>query len=120
MLELLKDISSNAVGVKATGNIRKEDYKNVLLPALKELYVRNGKVSLLLLIETQLKNYSLGAWIEDAKTGLRYFSKWHRVAIVSAHKGIKTFTDTFGLLVPGQYKGFMKEDLAKAKDWISS
>jgi len=120
MLELLKDIPSTAVGVKATGDVRKEDYKKILLPALKELYARNGRVSLLLLIETKLKNYTMGAWIEDAKTGLRYFAKWHKVAIVSAHKGIKRFTNTFGLLVPGQYKGFMTEDLDRAKDWIDA
>jgi hypothetical protein len=119
MLELLTDISSTVVGVKATGRVRKEDYTKVLLPALKDLHKRTGRVSLLILIETKLKNYYIGAWIEDAKTGLRYFSKWHRVAIVSSSKGIKRFTNSFGLLVPGQYKGFMTEELEKAKDWVS-
>jgi hypothetical protein len=119
MLELLKDISPKAVCVKATGNVTSDDYKKVLLPALKELHRRNGKLSLLLVIETELKNYSIGAWIQDAGLGLRYFSKWHKVAIVSAHKGIKRFTDSFGLLVPGQFKGFMKEELDSAKNWIS-
>jgi hypothetical protein len=120
MLELITDIPSTIVGVKATGRIRKEDYKKVLLPALKDLYGRTGRVSLLLLIETKLRNYSIGAWTEDAKTGLRYFSKWHRVAIVSSRKGIKRFTNIFGSLVPGQYKGFMTEELEKAKDWVSA
>lgn len=111
---------STIVGVKATGHVRKEDYKKVLLPALKELYKRTGRVSLLLLIETKLRSYSLGAWIEDAKTGLRYFSKWHRVAIVSSKTGIKRFTNTFGLLVPGQYKGFMTEELEQATNWVTA
>ena len=97
MLKLISDLPATVVCVKATGRVSKEDYRKVLLPALKELYSRTGHVSLLLLIETKLKNYSIGAWMEDAKTGLRYFSKWHRVAIVSARKGIKRFTNTFGL-----------------------
>jgi hypothetical protein len=120
MLELITSMPSTVVGIKATGQVKKEDYIKVLLPALEDLYDRTGRVSLLLLIETKLKNYSPGAWTEDAKTGVKYFTKWHRVAIVSSKKSIKRFTNTFGLLVPGQYRGFMTEELRKAKEWVSS
>ncbi len=45
MLELIQEIPATVVGVKATGKIRKADYKNVLWPALKALHDRNKKVS---------------------------------------------------------------------------
>ena len=48
MLALIHDLPSNVVGVKATGVVSKEDYENLLLPALDELYKRTGAVSLLL------------------------------------------------------------------------
>ncbi len=73
MLELINDMPPAVVGVKATGKVGKEDYKNVLLPALAELYKRTGRVSLLLLIETRLKNYSVGAWMADASAGVAVF-----------------------------------------------
>ena len=120
MLALIHDLPSNVVGVKATGVVSKEDYENVLLPALDELYKRTGAVSLLLQLETELHNYTTGAWIEDAKTGLKYFAKWKKVAIVSRSKRVKWFTDTFGLLVPGIYRGFMLTDLVEAKRWVSN
>ena len=119
MLSLLHDLPPTVVGVKATGLVQKKDYDLVLKPAMEELYQRKQSVSLLLQIETDLDNYSFGAWVEDAKLGLRYFSKWHRVAIVSRNKNVKWFTDTFGHLVPGTYKGFMLTDLVEAKRWVS-
>lgn len=120
MFSLIHDLPANVVGVQATGVVSKEDYHKVLLPAMEELFRRTGRVSLLLQLETELHNYTTGAWIEDAKLGLRYFAKWHRVAIVSRSNNIRWFTDTFGLLVPGQYKGFLMADLVEAKRWASS
>ncbi len=120
MFTLLHDLPTNVVGVRATGVISKDDYENVLLPRMADLYQRTGSVSLLLQLETELHNYTSGAWLEDAKLGLRYFAKWRKVAIVSNKNGIKWFTDTFGLLVPGTYKGFMLADLVEAKRWVAS
>ena len=120
MLELIQEILATVVGVKATGKIRKADYKNVLWPALKALHDRNKKVSLLLQLETPLKNYSLGAWVADAHTGLKYFRHWRKVAIVSSSNGIRRFTNVVGKLAPGQYKGFYLQELEKAKEWAGA
>lgn len=120
MFTLIHDLPNNVVGVQATGVVSKEDYEKVLLPAMAELFHRTGSVSLLLQLETELHNYTIGAWIQDASLGMRYFMKWRRVAIVSRKNGIRWFTDTFGILVPGQYKGFMMADLVEAKRWVSS
>ncbi|CAN5759018.1 hypothetical protein BH10BAC3_BH10BAC3_21860 [soil metagenome] len=119
MLSIIHDLPSNVVGVQAIRVVSKADYETVLLPALQDLYSRTGTVSLLLQIETDLHNYTTGAWIEDAKTGLKYFTKWRKVAIVSRKNSIKSFTDTFGILLPGQYKGFLMADLVEAKRWVS-
>ena len=118
MLELINEMPATAVGVKATGKISKSDYQQTLWPALQELYKNKGRVSLMLIVDTPLKNYSAGAWMADARTGLKYFSKWRRVAIVSGSKGIRRFTNVFGKLAPGQYKGFHVEDLENARKWV--
>ncbi|MES2649641.1 MAG: STAS/SEC14 domain-containing protein [Bacteroidota bacterium] len=120
MLSIIHDLPSNVVGVQATGVVSKADYENVVFPALADLYKRTGSVSLLLQIETDLHNYTTGAWIEDIKSGFRYLLKWRKVAIVSRNNNIKAFTDTFGILLPGQYKGFLMADLVEAKRWVSN
>ena len=120
MLSLIHDLPPKVVGVQAIGVVSKADYDTVLLPAMQELCARTGTVSLLLQIETDLHNYTTGAWLEDAKMGLKYFTKWRKVAIVSRNNSIKAFTDTFGILLPGQYKGFLMADLVEAKRWVSN
>lgn len=120
MLSILHDLPPHVVGVQASGVVSKADYEKVLLPALADLYNRTGAVSLLLQIETDLHNYTTGAWIEDIKSGFRYFTKWRKVAVVSRNTNIKAFTDTFGILLPGQYKGFLMADLVEAKRWVSA
>jgi hypothetical protein len=120
MFTLIHDLPPHVVGVQATGVVGREDYEQVMLPAMADLYRRKGRVSLLLQLETELHNYTRGAWMEDAKLGMRYFNRWHRVAIVSRKPGIRWFTDTFGMLVPGEYKGFLMEDLVEAKRWVSA
>jgi len=110
MLELIQEMPDTVIGVKASGKIRKADYQNVLWPALKALHDRSKKVSLLLQLETPLKNYSLGAWVADAHTGLKYFRP--------SSNGIRKFTNVFGKLAPGQYKGFHLQELEKAKEWV--
>ena len=119
MFTLIHDLPPHVVGVQATGVISKDDYENILYPAMEDLYRRTGTVSLLLQIETELHNYTTGAWVSDARLGIKYFMKWKKVAVVSRKPGIKWFTDTFGILVPGDYKGFLMADLVEAKRWIS-
>jgi len=120
MLTIIKDLPSNVVGVKATGKVNKEDFDNVLIPALKELAGRTGKINYLLQLDKEVKNFTLGAWIRDAKIGLKNFFRWNKIAIVIDEKRVENFSDAFGLAVPGESKGFSVKQLEEAKKWVSS
>ena len=73
----------------------------------------------MLVLNTSLKNYTAGAWIEDALLGIRYITKWRKLAIVTEKNEIKKFTDIFGKLIPPQTRGFKMEELGIARQWIS-
>lgn len=119
MIEVITGLPSYVAGFRATGKVTREDYQKTIYPLVDSIAKAFGKINYLLVIETQLSNYSAGAWIDDALLGLKYFSRWNRLAIVSHSDGIKKFTDVFGKLVPGETKGFKTEDLPIAKEWIS-
>ncbi|MEO5648096.1 MAG: STAS/SEC14 domain-containing protein [Chitinophagaceae bacterium] len=120
MLTLINDLPSHVVGLKATGDIGKEDLENVLIPALEELLKRTGKINYLLLLETGLSNFTLAAWFKDVQLGLKNFKKWNRIAIVSDQNGVNTFSDVFGYIIPGDSKGFRISELEEAKLWVAS
>lgn len=120
MLEIIKNLPANVVGVKATGTVTKEELDTILLPALDNLIARTGKIHYLLVLDTELKNWEWGAWVSDAKLGLKYFTRWAKIAVVTDNEGVNTFTSVFSGLVPGDAKGFKMSELDNAKQWVAT
>ncbi len=119
MIEVISGLPAYVAGFKATGKVTSDDYQKIIYPHVDSIAKAFGKINYLLVIETPLSNYSAGAWIDDALLGLKHFTKWRKLAIVSPSDGIKKFTDVFGKLIPGETKGFKTIDLALAKEWVS-
>jgi hypothetical protein len=119
MIEVLKGMPSHVTAFRATGIVTKDDYYKVINPVVKNVAETFGKINYMLVLNTRLKNYTFGAWVQDGLLGLRYFFKWKKLAIVTDKDGIKKFTDTFGIFIPCPAKGFKMEELSKAKEWIS-
>ncbi|MEO9021772.1 MAG: STAS/SEC14 domain-containing protein [Ginsengibacter sp.] len=119
MIEIIPGFPPSVAAFRATGKITSNDYKKIINPAVKKVAKESGKINYLLILNTPLSNYSIGAWINDGLLGLRYLPKWNKLAIVSDKKSIKKFTDIFGKLLPSVTKGFLLQDTAIAKKWIS-
>jgi hypothetical protein len=119
MIEVIQGLPPFVAAFKANDVISGKDYDQTINPAVEKIYKEYGKINYLLVINTPLSNYSTEAWIKDALLGFVYFTDWKKMAIVSEKKGIKTFTDIFGCLIPGKTKGFMMDQLPEATEWIS-
>ncbi|MFC3563287.1 SpoIIAA family protein [Pedobacter jamesrossensis] len=118
MLTEIVGLPENIFGVRATGEVHSEDLKNVLLPGLKRTADRFGEIRYLLVLDTDVKNFTAGAWVQDAKAGFQNFSKWEKIAVVSAEKGVEWFTDIFTIATPGSSKGFKPNEIEEAKAWL--
>ena len=119
MIHHLPDLPSNIVGFKAIGEITEKDFSDTVMPTVQALIDKTGKLNYLLVLETSLKNFTLGSWIKDAMMGLKHLTKWNRAAIVTDVQAIRTFTNFFSYLMPGEFKGFEHKDLDQAIDWVS-
>lgn len=120
MLQLIQGLPSHVVGVKATGEVTADDLKAVLIPALEKVVEQHGHIHYLLQLDTDVKNWTFGAWMQDAKAGLQNFTKWKKIAVVSDEKAVEKFTDVFSYLTPGESKGFKPEELEQAKTWVAT
>ena len=118
MLTEITGLPDNVFGVRATGEVTSEDLKNVLLPGLKRTADRFDEIRYLLVLETDVKNFTAGAWVQDAKAGLQNFTKWKKIAVVSHEKGVEWFSDVFTIATPGSSKGFKPEEIEEAKAWL--
>ena len=119
MIEVIHGLPPHVAAFRATGVVTRKDYHQVINPFVKNVADSTGKISYLLVLNTSIKNYTHGAWIEDALLGFRHFFKWKKLAIVTEKDGIKKFTDTFGIFIPCPTKGFRLEDIGAAKKWVS-
>jgi hypothetical protein len=119
MISVIKDAPENVAAFRATGEVDTDDYDNVVIPAIDALVKKQDKINFMLVLDTSLADFSVSALIKDLSVGLKHFSKWHRMAIVSESKGINTFTDLFSYVAPGEAKGFTHAEMEEARKWVS-
>lgn len=119
MIQYIKDLPDNVVGFRAMGTVIREDYQNVVIPHIERLVERTGKLNFLLVLDTEIENFTAGAWLQDAMVGLKNIANWNRSAIVTDSEKIIGFTNGFSYLVPGEFRGFKKENYDDAAAWVS-
>ncbi|MFD2147105.1 SpoIIAA family protein [Mucilaginibacter antarcticus] len=120
MLQYINNLPDDVLGIHAIGEITKQDMETVLLPRLDELAKRQGEIKYLLVLETDVSNFTLAAWWKDLVAGIKHFTEWKRIAVVSDQKGVEWFTDAFTHFIPGTAKGFSLSELDEATKWISA
>lgn len=119
MIHQLQNLPTNIVGFKATGEITEADFTNTVMPNVQALIDNTDQLNYLLVLDTSLKNFTIGAWMKDAIMGIKHLTKWNRAAIVSYEATIRNFTNFFSYLMPGEIKGFEHGELQQAIDWVS-
>lgn len=70
MLEQLKDLPSGVDGVKAVGEVSKEDYEKVVAPFFEGARREGRRLRFLYELGPEFKSFTAGAAWEDAKIGL--------------------------------------------------
>ena len=119
MITQIENLPLNIVGFKAVGEITEKDFTETVMPKVKALIDKTDKLNYLLVLDTSLKNFTIGAWMKDAMMGIKHLTKWNRAAIVSDVEAIRNFTNFFSYLMPGEFKGFEHSELQQAIDWVS-
>jgi hypothetical protein len=112
------DTTDNIVAFRALAEVTKEDFLTVVVPAVEHLVKQTNEINFLLVLDTDIKNFTAGAWLEDALLGLKHLGKWNRAAIITDTEEIISFTNGFSYIVPGEFKGFKKVDFNKALNWV--
>ncbi|WP_029272542.1 STAS/SEC14 domain-containing protein [Flavobacterium sp. KJJ] len=112
------DTADNIVAFRALAEVTKNDFLTVVTPAVEHLVKQTNEINFLLVLDTDLENFSAGAWLQDALLGLKHLGKWNRAAIITDSEEIISFTNGFSYVVPGEFKGFKKLDFNRALNWV--
>jgi SpoIIAA-like len=122
MVERLPDMPPGVVGFRVDGEVEREDYEHVLVPALHSALESSGHLRTLYLIE-DLDEIEAGALWADAKLGfdlgVRHHGAWERSAIVTDIDWMARAARMFAWMIPGEARVFGLDELEQAKTWIA-
>src|SRR5688572_10527756 len=80
MIDLIGDLPDGVAGFRMSGHVSGDDYKQVVLPLMKENMAKAGGIRLLVVIDADFDRFEAGAMWEDMKfglgSGLTHLSKW--------------------------------------------
>jgi len=118
MLQLMPGLPDNVVGIRAIGDVEDDDYEDVLVPEIESRLSRHDKIRLLYVLGPEFEGYEADAAWEDAKLGMRTFTSYERIGVVTDSDMIRRSVKAFGWLMPGDVKVFAVADLDDAGTWI--
>ncbi|MBN1528094.1 MAG: STAS/SEC14 domain-containing protein [Thermoleophilaceae bacterium] len=122
MIEPLADMPRGTLGFRTTGRVSGDDYREVLLPALRSA-VESGDVRMVFEIGPGFEEFELGALAQDARAGLTlglaHPRAWRRTALVTEVEWVSKAFHMFAWMVPGEARVFGLDGLDEAKAWVA-
>jgi hypothetical protein len=110
----------NVIAIKAVGKLAKDDYTNVLTPAIKALIDSTGELRAVIVIGEDFDGIAPGGTWEDFRTGLQHLGKWKRCAVVTDKDWVKHGVALFGWTMPGDVKMFAESEVDQAIEWAAA
>jgi hypothetical protein len=121
MIAELDDMPPGTLGVRATGTLTAEDYRDVLIPQLRTA-AQAGEIRLLFVI-SDFDKLELGALAEDFRVGITvgigHRHAWKRTAVVTDVDWIVKSIHMFAWMMPGEVRVFGPDELDDAKRWVA-
>ena len=118
MLKPIADLPDGVLGFEASGEIQSSDYRDTLMPAVRDVWERGDEIRIVLVFERWDGMSPGGVW-EDLKVGMKNLTKWKRIALVTDLDWMITVTSLFGWMTPGELKRFPVAERAQAIAWAA-
>jgi hypothetical protein len=122
VVESLEGMPAGTIGFRATGRVTSEEYRDILLPAMKAA-AEAEDVRMVFAVGPGFERFELGALAEDAKVGITlgiaHHRAWKRTAVVTDVDWIVKAINMFVWLTPGEVRVFELDKLEDAKAWVA-
>lgn len=112
------DATDNIIAFRAIAEVNKDDFKAVVIPAVEKLIKQTNEINFLLVLDTDIENFTEQGWLEEVLLEFKHYGQWHRTAFVSDSEEAVTFTNRFGNIFPGEFRCFEKQDFNRALNWV--
>lgn len=119
MIRVLPDMPAGVLGFEAVDDVEREDYADVLVPAIDRAVAEHARIRLVYVFGHEFDEYEGDAVWQDLKLGKRHFSAFERIAVVTDARWAGPAIKMFSVMWPGQARAFTLADLESAKRWAA-
>ena len=116
MLELIKELPDNVVGIVAKGRVTNEECDNILKPAMERSLKRHGKIRLYYEVGSRFP----GAGWGDLDLAIDHLPQWERIAIVSDTGWVRHTVNALRFLIASEVRVFTMLEAEEGRAWIGS
>ena len=118
MIEIEHAGEHGIIEIRVTPPVTDRDYTETLLPAIDDAIIRGERVRLLAVIEAGFSDFTLGALLQDVRTGFKHWSAFDRAAVVTDNAALKTAIGAFSVFLPCPVACFGTGELEAARRWL--
>ncbi len=119
MIEV-KELDDRSLEFHIRGKISALDYEKVLIPALEKKLSQHHRISTLFIFENDFEGYDVGAILDDAKIGLKYYNNFYKIAVVTDKEWLVTAVKIFRHFISAEVRVYALNELKSARDWIQA
>ena len=116
MIEIIKGLPKNVVGIAVEGRVTEKDCQDVLMPAIRKSLKRHDKIRLYY----ELNSRFPGAAWDDLNVGIEHVPPCERVAIVTDVGWIRYTVKALRFLIPGEIQVFPTIQASEGRAWITA
>src|SRR6478752_10395876 len=102
MIEVIKELPDNVVGILAKGRVTNEECDTVLKPAMERSLKRHGKIRLYYEVGSRFP----GAGWDDLDVEIDHLPQWERIAIVTDTARVRHTVNALRFLLPSALRAF--------------
>ncbi|MFT5830448.1 MAG: hypothetical protein ACI9D0_001033 [Bacteroidia bacterium] len=120
MIERIEGLPAGVVGLRATGEVTKQDYELAVVPLFDALRAEGEPIRLLFHFPENFRSFTAGAAWEDMKIGLRNMRLIERCAVVSDTNWLRNATRAMGIVAPTRMRTYDEDDMDEALAWLGA
>ncbi|MDH5722323.1 MAG: STAS/SEC14 domain-containing protein [Alphaproteobacteria bacterium] len=118
MMEIIKDLPDDTVGIISRGKITAKEYEAVIIPAFEEKFKTHDKLNALFVME-DYEGVELAALWDDACFGIKHWSGFKRLALVTDMDWAKSAAAFVAWMIPAEVRVFTMSEIDQARNWVA-
>lgn len=118
MFDFIETLPPDVLGIRATGRITADDYRDLLLPRLNAKLAEHDRIKVLFVAPQEFRGYAPGAAWQDAQAGMKHWRDISRIAVVTDSAWLRAAAHMVSPFFPGDIRVFALTERTAAQNWL--